>query len=359
MSTAQRMPGLDALRGLSALGVLFWHYGTHFGATPLADGLKPFYGAGLYLVDVFFVLSGFLLGKLYAGQSMWRGFLLKRVARLFPLHWMTLMVVALLQYVYFTRTGGGFIYQGNDGVHFLLNLGLFQYIGFQTAFSFNGPAWSISVEWLANLVFVALLVLPLFRLWLSVAFVVFSALGLWYLGGHLIEAGAVWGWLDAAVLRGVFGFFVGVCLARVPSGKEGGSKIWDVLGVLAGAGFLAFMSHPAWQRVPGLDFAMVGVLVPVLIWACSHGELLMRLTQWPVFIWLGNVSFSVYLWHFPIQICFALAVAYGVRVPYELPWVLILFIGLCYGLSHLSWVLLEKPAQRWIMGGRMGRWFSH
>ncbi len=358
MSAAPRMPGLDALRGLAALGVLFWHYGAHFGATPLAEGLRPFYAAGLYLVDVFFVLSGFLLGTLYVGQTTWRGFLLKRVARLFPLHWITLVVVALLQYGYFARTGGFFIYQGNDVAHFLMNLGLVQYVGLQTAFSFNGPAWSISVEWLANLVFVALLLVPVFHRSLSVALVCVSAAGLWFLNGHLIEAGALWGWLDAAVLRGVFGFFVGVCLASVPAGKGTGSKTWDGLGVLACAGLLAFMSHPDWQRVPGLDFAMVGVLVPVLIGACSRGVALIRLTQWRGLIWLGNVSFSVYLWHFPIQIGFALVVAYGLQVPYESPWVLVLFIGLCYGVSHMSWVVLEKPAQRWVMGGRLGRWLS-
>ena len=109
MKQHDRFAGLDALRGLSALGVLFWHYGAHFGVTPLATWLSPFYTAGLYLVDVFFVLSGFLLGTLYIEPSIWRAFLFKRVTRLFPLHWMTLIVVAMLQHWYTQVTGAGFI----------------------------------------------------------------------------------------------------------------------------------------------------------------------------------------------------------------------------------------------------------
>jgi peptidoglycan/LPS O-acetylase OafA/YrhL len=60
-----RIHELDALRGIAALGVVFWHYGAHFDAHPLTGLLHPFYSAGFLLVDFFFVLSGYVIGRAY------------------------------------------------------------------------------------------------------------------------------------------------------------------------------------------------------------------------------------------------------------------------------------------------------
>ncbi len=359
MTQTRRLAGLDALRGLAALGVLVWHYGAHFGAAPMEAWLKPFYTAGLYLVDVFFVLSGFLLGSLYRDPAGWRAFVFKRVARLFPLHWVTLVVVALLQYGYTQKTGAAFVYTYNDVKHFLLGLGLLQYVGLQDGFSFNGPAWSISVEWLVNLVFVLVLAVPAMRGRVSVLLVVFSAAGLWALGGRVIEGGALWGWLDAAVARGAFGFFAGVFLAELMRGSANLSLGWDGVGVVAGASLLVFMASVQLQQISGLDFVIVALVVPAMVAGCVRGKYLVRLAQLRSLKWLGEVSFSVYLWHFPVQIVMGLIVASGVAIPFASAWVLGGFVATCYLLGHASWVLLEKPAQRVALGSRMGRWILH
>src|SRR5436853_7347798 len=133
------MPGLDAIRGLAALGVLLSHYKAHFNAVPLYPVFFPFYWGGGYLVDVFFVLSGFLLGRLYRTEAQWRGFLFKRVVRLFPLHWATLVVVTLLQRAYVARTGIPFVFRADDVRVFVLNLGLLQNGGLEGlgGFSFH------------------------------------------------------------------------------------------------------------------------------------------------------------------------------------------------------------------------------
>ena len=352
-----RFAGLDALRGLAALGVLFWHYGAHFGETPLAAWLSPFYTAGLYLVDVFFVLSGFLLGTLYREPSIWRAFLFKRITRLFPLHWMTLLVVAVLQLGYTQITGTGFIYTHNDLQHFFLSLGLMQFVGFQQGFSFNGPAWSISVEWLVNLIFIVLLCLPRLRGALTTLLIIGSAVCLWFGAGRVIESNPLWDWLDPALMRGVFGFFTGVLLVGIMPSKSAASRMWDGMGLAAGVALLVFMNSRGLQQMSGLDFAVVGLAVPAMIAGFIHGDALVKVSQWRGLVWLGEVSFSVYLWHFPIQIVMGLIVASGTEIPFTSPWVLGGFVVTCYVVGHLSLVFLEKPAQRAAAVSRPGQWF--
>lgn len=361
MSQGGRLPGLDALRGMAALGVLFWHYGGHFGATPLAGLFHPFYTAGLYLVDVFFVLSGFLLGHLYVDAGVWKSFLFKRVTRLFPLHWTTLLVVAGLQLAHQALVGHSFVYANNDGFHFLLNLGLLQHSGLQAGFSFNGPGWSISVEWLVNLLFLALLALP--RAHHAAAFgLAGAALIALVLGqGHLIGQGLLWGSIDAGLLRGVFGFFIGVGVARLfpsraPVPSTGGwFRPWDGVGVVATLVLLGFMGSPTAQATPLVDFAVIGLAIPLLVIACSRGPALAAACRWRPLVWLGDVSFSVYLWHFPLQILFALAHAAGWIPSYDSVAVLAGFLALSYLLGHLSWRHFERPVQDLARHSALGR----
>jgi peptidoglycan/LPS O-acetylase OafA/YrhL len=347
VSSPRRIPGLDALRGLSAFGVLLWHYRVHFErAAPFLDWFQPFYAAGYYLVDVFFVLSGFLLGHLYRQPRAWKAFVFKRAARLFPLHWATLIVVAILQTLYLHRTGRYFIVQVNDACHFVLNLALMQQSGLQHTYSFNGPSWSISAEWITNLVFVAVLLLAPLRRWLPWVLAVGSGVALWLISGRLVAVGMLWDVLDAGLLRGMLGFFVGVAMAELLPLAAKRSPVWDGVGLLSGATLLLLLGRFDWRSVPGSDFAMVVVLIPALVAGCSRGTLLARVSLWAPLRWLGDVSFSVYLWHFPIQIFFALMKAYGAPLNYASYRSFLAFLGVTYLAGHLSWVYLERPIQR-------------
>jgi len=251
-----RLPGLDALRGLAALGVLIWHYGGHFGATPWGDALRPFYGAGLYLVDVFFVLSGFLLAQLYQCAAAVPEFLFKRACRLFPLHWVTLLAVMGLQRLHEAWTGAPFVYRMNDAFHFGLNVLLVQSSGLQHGFSFNGPAWSISVEWIVNLGFAGVLCVAAWRFRLAMGLALLALAGLGWGQGHLIGEGVLGGVWDAALVRGVFGFFLGVALAGcLPAGGAGRTGLvlgWR--GDSGGGGVAVFHVQPRLAGGEGAGF---------------------------------------------------------------------------------------------------------
>src|SRR5688500_12807713 len=94
-----RIHELDALRGIAALGMVVWHYGAHFGAMPFKLALFPFYSAGFLFVDFFFVLSGYVIARAFwraPRQSRLGSNILARVARMYPLHLLTLLFVAIL-----------------------------------------------------------------------------------------------------------------------------------------------------------------------------------------------------------------------------------------------------------------------
>ncbi len=177
---ANKLLGLEVLRFLSAFAILVFHY-RHFAfvadkATGLVNTRLPFYGlfhvafdVGAYGVWIFWCISGFIFFWKYrdtiADRSVggWKFFVL-RFSRLYPLHFATLLLVALLQPVYFGLNGYFFVYQDNDLWHFLLQLFMASNWGFQNGNSFDGPIWSISMEVLVYILFFLMLLAT--RSWL-------------------------------------------------------------------------------------------------------------------------------------------------------------------------------------------------
>jgi peptidoglycan/LPS O-acetylase OafA/YrhL len=155
----KRLYSLDALRGIAALSVVIWHWQHFFaisgdwqpgwrrGSQPLFWLLKPLYEQGWIAVDLFFALSGFVFFWLYdeAIREQRMGparFALLRFSRLYPLHLVTLIIVAVLQMFFFRATGKFFIFDANDWQHFIPNLFLTQqWLPPTIDQSFNGPAW--------------------------------------------------------------------------------------------------------------------------------------------------------------------------------------------------------------------------
>lgn len=117
-----------------------------------------FYHYGWNLVDFFFVLSGFIFSFVYKekivnGTVKFKEYAIFRMSRLYPLHFLTLMVVLVFQIVRVHLDKGFFIYQNNDLYHFILNALFIQGEGFEKGWSFNAPTWSVSSEIVAYILF--------------------------------------------------------------------------------------------------------------------------------------------------------------------------------------------------------------
>lgn len=164
---AQKFRGVELLRFACALTIVVWHY-QHFFLLTDVTGLhiagwsperQPFYSLlyapytyGSYAVNAFWIISGFIFFWKYAdainrGEMPWYKFFVLRFSRLYPLHILTLLLVAALQFGFYRINGFYAVYSGNDLYHFFLNVFMASGWGFDRGlFSFNAPVWSVSAE---------------------------------------------------------------------------------------------------------------------------------------------------------------------------------------------------------------------
>jgi peptidoglycan/LPS O-acetylase OafA/YrhL len=367
MSSEESTPGrprqiryreLDALRGFAALGIVFWHYRAHFLATPLPQLFEPFYRAGFYCVDFFFVLSGVVLARAYLTEPRRHdlaGNLVRRLARIYPLHLATLIAVALLHWILVgvMHQSPPSVMQHNDLYHLFLNLTLSNYIGLQRGMSFNAPSWSISTEVYANLIFFLLIRVRRIRLdAVFLGLVVISVLLIAGLGnGRLDRSGTVLR-VQVDLIRTILGFFTGVLLyVWVIAGRDSARGFFaDGLFVLTLV-LLIFGALGGFGSVPYAQLAAVFLGFPLLIVTAIRSRVTGRLLRLTPFTALGDISYSLYLIHFPVQIlCYLVISAQLVRIDFSRPPSLFLYLALCLGLAALSHRLLEVPAQARING---------
>lgn len=375
-NTAERFHSLDVLRGVAALSVVFWHWqhfffnGTIPGTVdlarlPLHQWLFPLYTKGWLAVDFFFTLSGFIFYWLYSrsvseGEISAGKFALLRFSRLYPQHFATLLIVWASQIWLMNERGSYFVYPNNDAKHFLLNLFFTSAWGMESGLSFNGPAWSVSVEVLVYALFFACC--RLFPIRASVLIVISMT-------GFTI----VWNYYPP-IGRGVGSFFLGGCIfltyqAIVSSHRAADLTKWSgyfmagawlvTIATLYGVNFSLPPIHSIpiqwhfdapfqWRLPEWITRAWpVLVLFPITILSLSliesrRGSLGKRVSL------LGNISYSCYLLQFPLQLLFSVAIAWlGLNnsVFYSL-WLMLLFFTMLIGASIVSFQYFEMPAQR-------------
>jgi peptidoglycan/LPS O-acetylase OafA/YrhL len=339
-----KLLGLEALRFLAALAVLLWHY-VHFAYVadkpvdlvreqlPLYDLLRPFYEAGKYGVWVFWCISGFIFFWKYrdaiSDRSM-RGwtFLVYRLSRLYPLHFVTLLIVALLQAIYFRQQGYFFVYQANDLQHFLLQIFMASDWVAQDSNSFNGPIWSISVEVLVYIVFFLMLRFVTRSPWLNLVVIavclnvnsqVAACLAFFYAGG-----------LAAIARQSLTSMRLTVAIERAA---------WCVVIVVPASIWLFGLQ----SRM--LDWILLLSYTPVLLF-CLTCKIALPASAAKLVEAAGNMTYSSYLLHFPIQLLIALGFAMSGRpIPYYDGWFFAAFVTVTLLASYLTYRYFEAPAQ--------------
>lgn len=356
---ANKLLGLEVLRFLTAFAILVFHY-RHFAFVadkpvglvndrlPLYRLLHVFYDRGPYGVWIFWCISGFIFFWKYrdaiADRSIggWKFFVL-RVSRLYPLHIATLLLVALVQPLYFNLNGYFFVYQENDLTHFLPQLLMASNWGFQDALSFDGPIWSISVEVLVYFFFFVMLLAT--RSWL---------LNLVVIAACLTASGQVAA--DCLTASGqvaaCFAFFYAGGLAAMAR-RAVTTSVYRLAA--ESAGWLAVIVFPlwAWQFTKGhlesMDFLLLLLTFTPILLFCLARDIVMPASLQKVVEAAGNMTYSSYLLHFPIQLM-AVAGFAIVRAPIPLydGTFFGLFIGTTLVASYLSYRYFEAPAQNLI-----------
>jgi peptidoglycan/LPS O-acetylase OafA/YrhL len=331
---------IDFLRAAAAVIVLVAHY-NHFG---LSDpSTQPFYDVLYYVyrdggslaVWLFWVISGFVFAQVYlAKQGTTRDFFVNRFARLYPLHVLTLGMVAVLQWVSLRETGTYLIYEFNDWYHFFLNLLFIPAWGFEVGRSFNGPVWSVSVEILIYIIF-----------WFSLTFI--------------LRRGLI-------TTLGLSALFINLYFADVP-----GSSFW-LCGFFFYLGVSTFILNSAWyDRIDYRLWWTIGLgSVALLLSIWSQPSVILLMALWcPAILFLfslfdsvdvhgwgvktrgfGNLSYGMYLLHIPVQLVFLLVMLqFGWSNDIaRSPWFLLLFIVTVGAVSFVSYRYFESPLRKYI-----------
>lgn len=363
---------MDISRGIASIGVVFWHW-IHFAYVgtaepeifdrtiqPLYSFFRLFYEKGGDGVAYFFLLSGFIFFFVYYDsigrrKTSTSQFWLYRFSRLYPLHLATLLIVCLLQVVYYLKSGTTFVYANNDLCHLLLNLAFVSEWGGANGWSFNGPVWSVSVEIFLYLAFFAIAYIrkapPLICLLIS---------GLTY--GMMLRFD-----FNDPICLGLSQFFLGgfvfYCAdyIRNNSGRTPWIK-WLAYGVTIGlwgcvlASYYSdsfellryFPQHPAVQRFFTRTFAYF-ILFPLTVGSLAITTNRFNVAVKPL-VWIGDITYAVYLLHFPLQLLIGILVIFNIldRNFYLHPAALISFFTILIGLSVVTFHKFERPMQKTI-----------
>lgn len=328
---------LDQLRFLAALVVVIYHYPLFFRLPDLASGsaLSPVRPEVLHAelaVPFFWTLSGFVFFFQYRDRSIGAiRFARQRFARLYPLHFATLLMVATLQFVSLKNIGETIFFPNNDVRHFLLNLTFMSSWGFEDGLSFNAPVWSVSVEILVYAAF--FLFLPGLR-WsvaVSLALIAISFFTYKWLGQHV------------ALLCAVY-FFTGcVCfeiVRRIPTTTLAAIGIIFLVIAYLNSEYILYT---------GETMTRIFIFAGIILLTCAIECRFRKLAPAPhSSLNLGNYSYGVYLIHVPVMLATA-NVSYLIlgddTLVFSSPFMLAFHLLVCVSLACVAFFYLELPAK--------------
>jgi peptidoglycan/LPS O-acetylase OafA/YrhL len=349
-----KLLGLEALRFLTAFAILVFHY-RHFAFVAdepvgLVAERLPFYGflhvfhnSGAFGVWIFWCISGFIFFWKYRDPITersvggWKFFVL-RFSRLYPLHLITLLIVALLQPIYFGMHGYYFVYQANDFSHFLAQLFMASDWGIVHGYSFDGPIWSISVEVMVYFLFFLMLLAT--RSWLLNVAIVATCLG-----AASLHAGS-------QITNCLALFYIGglAAIARRAVACSSRRRTIEVLAWLFVAIFPLLVASLLRDQLDRFDLYLFLAYTPVLLF-CLSWEIRLPVVIEKAIEAAGNMTYSSYLLHFPVQLLIMIGFTIaGMAVPlYDVTFFGI-YLGVILLASYLAYRYFETPAQNLLRG---------
>jgi peptidoglycan/LPS O-acetylase OafA/YrhL len=311
-------PLVDLVRAFAALTVLVYHLIAHWDWSEFpTSGPLAWFRGGWMAVDLFFVISGFVVGlSAFArveaqGAGFRRAFLRSRLVRIVPLHWLTLAA-------YVTLVQPALLGQADFGANLLAHLAFVHNLFLPYHGAINGPNWSLGAE-MQFYVLVALAAPWLLRTrpWRFALLFVAVAWAWRWCAWTLFLPGP----LDAAYyaqtqLPGMLDeFAIGLLLARfvrAPAGQAFLERLRADARLRLGLALLAVLAwwglfglhqvHDYWEKPLMAVFFRSGL-------ALGAALVVLLLCAWPlpraraaaaVPLYLGKISYGMYLWHLPV-----------------------------------------------------------
>lgn len=366
------LPGLDGLRAIAIIGVLLYHAGIDW---------VP---GGFLGVDVFFVLSGFLITSLIleeydrAGRIDFKRFYIRRARRLLPAVFVLLIAVGLAVLLFYRDALSAFredalatLFYLNNWWYILVDQSYFESIGRPPLLK---HLWSLSIEEQFYLIWpaVALLLVrrggrPLVRR-VAVFLAIASTAWMAYLairGGYPIDADPSRAYFGTD--SHMMGLVIGAALAtvwrpgRLSANIPRGARLL-VTGIgVAMIAVIAYFYLFVGEFTPWLyrgGFLALAVFTAVLIAAATHpASPLGPILGVGLLRYLGRRSYGIYLWHWPIF----MVTRPGIDVPWSDSLTFIVRIAITLVIAEISYRLVEMPIRQGVLGdawqqARAGAW---
>ena len=341
----EQLKSLTSLRFFAAMWVVLFAYWPNLAA----QATPTFVQKGSLGVELFFVLSGFILCHVYLPsweQARFRygKFIWARIARVYPLHLATLAGIGLI-----AAAALAIGLQVGDGIlswrTLPANVLMVHAWGFASEAGWNHPSWSISAEWFAYLSF------PLFA-WAAVklrhrpllaAGGALAALFATYLaferlaGMPLTQATFAWG-----ALRIIPCFALGCAVYLLWRSRAVQGRTTAVIGTAASV--LTLVLSAAAGAPDGVIVA-VGAMLILFLAACA--ETGSRLGSHRLWVYLGEVSYAVYMVAIPWQLVFVNVAARllhleGKQLPLS---VWLVYVASVVGVAAVAHHFIERPAR--------------
>ncbi len=338
-------PDIDGIRGTAAIMVMGFH-----------AGVPGFEGSYIGL-DLFFVVSGFVISNLLLGEFnktgriKWSAFYARRARRLIPAKATMLLGVLIVSLFLLTPTGSQqeTAKSAAAAAGFVSNIFFWQndevsYFGHAPGTGVLLHTWSLSVEeqfyiampflillaWLLSklirsnvraTLFVVCLALFLASLWLAITWATSDPKSAYYLP-----------------FSRAFEFLLGVALSLIVSRVTAPFVARQVMGLVGGGLVVYALVDP----LPTEGYPTYWALIPCMgaffmTWAgCGSSTLITKFLSFRLFVGLGLLSYGWYLWHWPL-----LVMGQAVNLAPPPLWMRVTLVMVALGISYLSWRYIE------------------
>jgi peptidoglycan/LPS O-acetylase OafA/YrhL len=320
----RRLRSLDGLRGLAALAVLGYHF-----SEPLA-----YYG--LMGVELFFVISGFVILMTLERVGSLTEFAIGRAGRLYPAYWVSVAVAGLFLWLTHQATAGLILINATMLQAFFLRRNIID------------PYWTLAFE----LVFyVAMAAVFRVRQLPNIDRVALAWLAIMVLFRGAMLSGKGWGlynnWTVQFLLMPQFGhlFIAGMMLYRINTGRATlPTRLALGLAVL-----YSLFGRPDWAQIEPIPYFLINAVFIAAVWAASSGRA--PVLAIPVLAGIGLCSYSLYLFHVPVQLLFAFC--FG-QLSEQLWFFAMLVFPTAIGTAVIIRAYIEQPAQLLVK-----KWAAH
>lgn len=297
---------ISLLRFLLAFSVLIWHvqyfnlltsnYNLMLGDSTIFNLSPVIYllNRGFIAVQFFWLISGYVLCKFYNYSNFSLGhFLLNRFARIYPLHFFTLILCLFLTSLIKVIFNGNLICRENNLYHFILNLFMILSIGLENGCSFNAPIWSVSIELFSYLLFGVFFYFQKSYRYVTTILIIFSSSVLYFYSLNFSG-------FPFRIFSCLFYFFTGVLLFLASRNRY--FLLFIIISSQIIFLIIVYNSHFLFTKIDNSDLKFIIVFVDIfgfiLLLDAFNLKIIWRFEK--LIILLGDMSFGVYLYQYPI-----------------------------------------------------------